>query len=62
MVVSPAHRKKGLGTFLLGNAKEKAIKWNREPICSCEKDNIGSLKSIENNGFRSIHQMLMLEF
>lgn len=62
MVVSPAHRKKGLGTFLLGKAKEKAIAWNRQPICSCEKDNAGSLKSIENNGFRSIHQMLFLEF
>ncbi len=62
VVVSSSQRKKGLGTFLLGKAKEKAIAWNRQPICSCEKDNIGSIKSIENNGFRSIHQMLLLEF
>jgi len=62
MVVSAAHRRKGLGTFLLGKAKEVALSWDRQPICSCEKDNIGSLKSIQNNGFRSIHQMLLLEF
>lgn len=62
MVVSAAHRKKGLGTFLLGKAKGIALQWNRQPICSCEKDNIGSLKAIENNGFRSIHQMLLMEF
>lgn len=62
MVVSPAHRRKGLGTYLLGKAKEVALSWDRQPICSCEKDNIGSLKSIQNNGFRSIHQMLLLTF
>ncbi|MCF8247609.1 MAG: GNAT family N-acetyltransferase [Saprospiraceae bacterium] len=62
MVVSPPHRKKGLGTYLLGKAKNIAIQWNKQPICSCEKDNIGSLKSIENNGFRSMHQMLAMEF
>ncbi|MBO6621467.1 MAG: GNAT family N-acetyltransferase [Balneola sp.] len=62
MIVSTEHRKKGLGTFLLGKAKEISLQWNRQPICSCEKDNLGSLKSIHNNGFRSIHQMLMMEF
>lgn len=62
MIVSPTHRKKGLGTFLLGKAKAIAIQWEKTPICSCEKDNIGSLKSIQNNGFRSIHQMLSIEF
>ncbi len=62
MVVSKNHRRKGLGTFLLGKTKEIAYEWNRKPICSCEKDNIGSLKSIENNGFRSLHQMLLVEF
>jgi len=62
MVVSPNHRKKGLGTYLLGQAKHIATQWDRLAICSCEKDNIGSLKSIHNNGFRSIHQMLLLSF
>ena len=62
MAVAPAHRRKGLGTFLLGKAKEKAIEWGKQPICSCEMDNAGSLKSIQKNGFRSIHQMLYMEF
>ena len=62
MVVSTQHRRKGLGTYLLSKAKEIAISWDKQPICSCEKDNIGSLKSIQRSGFRSIHQMLYMEF
>lgn len=62
MIVSPLHRKKGLGTFLLGKAKETALAWGKQPICGCDKDNTGSLKCIHNNGFRSIHQMLLLKF
>jgi len=62
MVVSTDHRRQGLGTFLLGKAKEIALQWNRQPICSCEKDNMGSLKAIQNSGFRSVHQMLLMEF
>ena len=60
MVVSPAHRKKGLGTWLLGKAKSIALTQNKKPICSCEAENMGSLKAIEQNGFRSIHQMLLI--
>lgn len=62
MVVSIHHRKKGLGTSLLSKAKEIAISWDKQPICSCEKENIGSLKSIQRSGFRSIQQMLYMEF
>jgi predicted acetyltransferase len=62
MIVSPNHRKKGLGTFLLGKAKETSLKWNLHPICGCDKDNIGSKKSIHNNGFRSVQQLLLLKF
>lgn len=62
MAVATAQRRKGLGTFLLGKAKEIAIEWDRQPICSCETDNTGSLKSIRSNGFRSVQQMLLMEF
>jgi predicted acetyltransferase len=62
MVVSPGHRQKGLGTFLLSKAKGRALQLNRKPICSCEKSNVGSLKAIHNNGFRSMYQMLQIEF
>ena len=62
MVVGLNHRKKGLGTYLLGKAKELSYDSGRTPICSCEAGNIGSLKAIHKNGFRSIHQMLKLSF
>jgi len=62
MIVSSKYRRKGLGTYLLGIAKEIAIDWKRHPVCSCEIDNLGSLKSIQNNGFRSKYQILSMEF
>lgn len=62
MVISPDHRRKGWGTYLLAQAKECAKQWGRQAICSCEKDNVGSQKAIQNNGFRAIHQMLAMTF
>lgn len=62
MVVAPDQRNKGLGTYLLGKAKGIALEQGKQPVCSCEKNNIGSLKAIHNNGFRSTHQMLLMEF
>lgn len=62
MVVGQKHRKKGLGTYLLGKAKELSYDSDRTPICSCEAGNIGSLKAIHKNGFRSIHHMLSITF
>lgn len=61
MIVSPFYRKQGYGTFLLGKAKEMAIQNGRRPICSCEKDNTGSLKAIQANGFRSAFLLLSIE-
>ena len=62
MVVSPKHRRKGVATYLIRKAKKLAYEQGRKPICSCEKDNIGSLKSIQKSGFRSMHQMLLMTF
>ncbi|MBO3698102.1 GNAT family N-acetyltransferase [Roseivirga sp. E12] len=62
MVVSKNHRLKGYGAYLLGKAKELAYDQGRKPICSCEVNNVGSLKSIQKNGFRSIHRILKLSF
>lgn len=62
MVVSTEHRRKGIGSYLLGKAKELVYDMDRKPICSCEKDNMGSLKSIHKNGFRSTYQMLKVSF
>ena len=62
MVVSPAYRRQGYGTYLLHRAKRKAIEWGKIPICSCEKDNLGSMKSISNCGFVSMYQLLLITF
>ncbi|MET2984179.1 GNAT family N-acetyltransferase [Aureibaculum conchae] len=62
MVVSPDYRRNGYGTYLLNKAKNTAIERGKTPICSCEKDNIGSVKSIYNCGFISMHQLLSVNF
>ncbi len=62
MVVSPDFRRRGYGTYLLNRAKTIAIAWGKTPICSCEKDNLGSLKSIANCGFTSMYQLLSISF
>lgn len=62
MVVSPDFRKKGYGSYLLHKAKNIALKQGKKPICSCEKDNIGSVKSIHNCGFISNYQLLSVIF
>jgi len=62
MVVSPDYRRKGYGTYLLNKAKTIALEWEKTPICSCEKDNVGSIKSINNCGFVSMYQLLSIAF
>lgn len=62
MVVSPDFRQKGYGTYLLSRAKKIAAEKGNTPICSCEKDNIGSVKSIYNCGFVSKYQLLSIDF
>ena len=62
MIVSPDFRKQGYGTFLLHEAKKIAIQQGRIPICSCEKDNLGSLKAIHNAGFVSTYRLLTVNF
>ncbi len=62
MVVSPDYRRQGVGTYLLHRAKNIAIDSNKVPICSCEKNNVGSLKAIQNCGFYSKFQLLSITF
>jgi len=49
--VNTQHRKKGLATKMLQQMAHKAIKQDRNPICSTTIDNIGSQKAIERAGF-----------
>ncbi len=62
MAIAPEFRKQGYGTYLLHQAKLIAQGLGKEPICSCEKENLGSFKSISNSGFISLSQLLEIEF
>jgi predicted acetyltransferase len=62
MVVSPDHRRKGYGSFLLNKAKKLGVLRNQKPICSCEANNLGSFYSITNAGFVSNYQLLKVTF
>ncbi|MFY0591017.1 GNAT family N-acetyltransferase [Roseivirga sp.] len=61
MVVAPKFRSKGLGTYLLGKAKELAYDLGRKPICSCEAENTDSERAIIKNGFVSKFQILRVK-
>lgn len=62
MIVSPDFRRQGYGAYLLGSAKAIALARGKKPICSCEKDNTGSLRAIHANGFRTVHRLLAVSF
>jgi GNAT superfamily N-acetyltransferase len=62
MVVAPEMRRQGYGAFLLYKARAIAEEWNCIPICSCERENKGSLKAIQNAGFICRFQLLHLVF
>ncbi|MDW3196800.1 MAG: GNAT family N-acetyltransferase [Cytophagales bacterium] len=62
MVVSSDFRKRGFGTYLLNQAIRIAQQRNKTPICSTERDNIGSLKAIHACGFYSQYQLLEVSF
>lgn len=51
MIVSLEFRRKGLGSFILSQAKNHCREKELLAICSCEESNPGSKKAIENAGF-----------
>lgn len=61
-IVSPHHRKQGLGSYLMQRGKALCYQKGLIPICSCRFDNKGSRKMIENAGFVNHHLMLKLRF
>jgi len=61
IVVSPEYRNQGYGTYLLGKGKTISKSRHKEPICSCDKENISSQKAIEKSGFRILHSILLFD-
>ncbi|EAY28700.1 GNAT family N-acetyltransferase [Microscilla marina] len=62
MVVGIPYRRQGVGAYLLNEAKKKCYQQGLTPICSCEKENIGSRQSIYKAGFVSKYRVLNVEF
>ncbi|MEM6804294.1 MAG: GNAT family N-acetyltransferase [Bacteroidota bacterium] len=62
MAVAPSYRRQGYGSYLLHQAKLIALTSGKTPICSCERENTGSFKAINHAGFRSLYQLLEVDF
>ena len=62
VIVDHAYRKKGIGSALMAAGRKMSLKQNLDPICSCEQQNIGSKKMIENAGFTSTNMILKITF
>lgn len=62
MIVSPRHRRCGVGTYILSLLKAEAYARDLVPICSCEAANVGSRKAVENAGFSALHRVVHFTF
>ena len=62
VIVDTSHRKKGIGSALMATGRKMSLAQNFSPICSCEQQNIGSKKMIENAGFTSTNMILKITF
>jgi len=62
MWVNPGYRNKGYAKQIIGNLKEKCIQEKKIPICGCAIENVGSRKTLEANGMKTIHQLVEYKF
>ncbi len=56
--VNPLKRGKSIGSQIILNLREFAIKNNKKPSCGCAIDNLASQKIIEKSGFVSRYKMI----
>lgn len=56
--VKPSERGKGIGSQIITNLREFAIKNNLIPSCGCGIENIASQKAIERSGFVSKYKLI----
>jgi GNAT superfamily N-acetyltransferase len=62
MVVSPAHRRKGLGSYIVSHLKSHLLNSGFRPICGCSADNLASKLSLEKAGFAAAHRLIEFEY
>jgi len=59
MWVDTPYRNKGYATKIISDLKQRCIKEGVKVTCGCAADNIASKKTLEKNGFRTKHDLLM---
>lgn len=58
MVVAPSQRRRGLGSYIVSDLKERCLRSGLHPVCGCAIDNLASLRSLERAGFRCAHSLI----
>ncbi len=58
MVVSPRHRRRGYGAYMVRHLKAHCLARGWRPICGCSIDNIASQRALERAGFASAHRLV----
>ncbi len=58
MVVSPRHRSRGHGAYVVGHLKAHCLARGWRPICGCSIDNIASQCALERAGLASVHRLV----
>jgi GNAT superfamily N-acetyltransferase len=58
MVVAPAHRRKGIGTYIAAHLKHICLVAGERPICGCSSENEASRRTLEAAGFATSHSLL----
>lgn len=58
MLVSPHHRRRGIGEYIVRHLKSDCAAMGGRPVCGCGVDNLASKACLEAAGFRSRHQLL----
>lgn len=61
MVVAPAHRRRGYGTYIVAHLKAHCLASRLRPICGCAVDNLASQRTLERAGFASRHKLMEFE-
>jgi RimJ/RimL family protein N-acetyltransferase len=58
MVVAQAHRRKGLGSYIVSRLKDDCIRAGYRPVCGCAIENTASIGALERAGFRCTHSLI----
>ena len=58
MVVAPARRRRGLGSYIVADLKDRCLRAGDRPIAGCDAANLASRRALENAGFTTSHSLL----